>query len=53
MRSKMLVRRRKARAAATAIANDESRFNKLMPVLKWMVGAILPGVVSLVMKAFF
>lgn len=46
----------KARAAATAIANYENRFNKLeadLLVVKWMVGAILAGVVSLVMKAFF
>ena len=46
----------KARAAASAIANYENRFNKLeadLLVLKWMVGAILAGVVSLVMKAFF
>lgn len=46
----------KARAAATALANYDSRFNKVeadMLVLKWMVGAILAGVASLVMKAFF
>ena len=46
----------KARAAATAIANYESRFNKVegdLLVLKWMTGAILAGIVSLVLKAFF
>jgi hypothetical protein len=46
----------KARAAASAIANYENRFNKLeadLLVLKWMVGAILAGVFSLVLKAFF
>ena len=46
----------KARAAATATANYESRFNKIegdLLVLKWMTGAILAGVVSLVLKAFF
>jgi hypothetical protein len=46
----------KSRAAASAIANYENRFNKVeadLLVLKWMVGAILAGVVSLVMKAYF
>ena len=46
----------KARAAASAIANYETRFNKVeadLAVLKWMVGAILAGVISLVMKTFF
>ena len=45
----------KARAAASAIANYENRFSKIeadLLVLKWMVGAILAGVVSLVMKTF-
>lgn len=46
----------KARAAATAIANYDNRFNKVeadLLVVKWMVGAILAGVVSLVLKTFF
>ena len=46
----------KSRAAASAIANRENRFNKVeghLLVLKWMTGAILAGIVSLVMKAFF
>ena len=46
----------KARAAATAIANYDNRFTKVeadLLVLKWMVGAILAGVVSLILKAFF
>lgn len=46
----------KSRAAASAIANYENRFNKLeteLLIVKWMVGAILAGVLSLVMKAFF
>ena len=46
----------KSRAAAAAIANYENRFNKVeadLLVVKWMVGAILAGVVSLVLKAFF
>ena len=46
----------KSRSAAKAIADYDSRFNRVeadLMVLKWMVGAILAGVVSLVMKAFF
>ncbi|MDK9723070.1 MAG: hypothetical protein OEL53_18030 [Rhodospirillales bacterium] len=46
----------KARAAAKAIADYDSRFNKIeadLLVLKWMVGAILAGVVSLLLKAYF
>jgi hypothetical protein len=45
----------KARAAAKAIADYDSRFNKIeadLLVLKWMTGAIVAGVVSLVIKAF-
>jgi len=46
----------KAKAAARALADYESRFNRIdsdLRVLKWMVGAILAGVVSLVIKGFF
>lgn len=46
----------KSRAAATAIVNCESRFDKVeadLLVMKWMIGAVLAGVVSLIMKAFF
>jgi hypothetical protein len=45
----------KARAAARAIADYDSRFNKIeadLLVLKWMTGAVVAGVVSLVLKAF-
>lgn len=46
----------KAKAAARALADYESRFNRIdsgLRVLKWMVGAILAGVVSLIIKGFF
>lgn len=53
----------KAKAAAKAVAEYDSRFNRIdsdlalvkaeMVVLKWMLGFVLAGVVSLVMKAFF
>jgi len=46
----------KAKAAARALADYESRFNRIdsdLRVLKWMVGAILASVVSLVIKGFF
>ena len=45
----------KSRAAATAVADYEKRFNKVesdLLVIKWMVGIVIAGVVSLVMKAF-
>lgn len=45
----------KAKAAASALADYESRFNRVdsdLRILKWMVGAILAGVVSLVIKSF-
>jgi hypothetical protein len=45
-----------ARAAAKAIADYDSRFTKVeadLLVLKWMIGAVLAGVVSLILKAFF
>lgn len=46
----------KSRAAAKAIADYDSRFVKIeadLLVLKWMVGAILAGVISLLLKTFF
>jgi L-serine deaminase len=45
-----------ATAAAKAIAEHENRFTMIeadLLVLKWMIGAILAGVASLVAKAFF
>jgi hypothetical protein len=45
----------KARAAAEELAGYESRFAKMeadLAVLKWMVGFVAAGVVSLVIKAF-
>ena len=45
----------KARAAAKAIADYDSRFNKIeadLLVLNWMTGAIVAGVLSLILKAF-
>ena len=45
----------KARAAAEELAGYESRFTKIetdLAVLKWMLGFVMAGVVSLVIKAF-
>ncbi len=45
----------KARAAAEAMANYESRFAKIeadLLVLKWMMGVVLGLVLSLVAKAY-
>jgi hypothetical protein len=45
----------KARKAAEALASYENRFSKIeadLPVLKWMTGTILAGVVALVIKTF-
>jgi hypothetical protein len=52
----------KAKAAAKAVAEHDSRFNRIdsdlalvkaeMVVLKWMLGFVLAGVVSLVLKNF-
>jgi len=45
----------KARAAARATADYDSQFNKTeadLLVLKWMTGAIVAGVISLILKAF-
>ena len=45
----------KARAAAEELAGYESRFAKIetdLAVLKWMVGIVVAGVASLVIKAF-
>ena len=46
----------KAREAARAIAEYEDRFSKIdldLRTLKWMVGATLAGVVSLIIRSFF
>jgi hypothetical protein len=45
----------KARAAAWAIADYESRFTRIeadLLLLKWMTGAVMAGVVSLLIKTF-
>lgn len=52
----------KARAAAKTMADYDSRFNKIdqdlalikaeIMVLKWMLGFLLAGMVSLLFKAF-
>jgi hypothetical protein len=45
----------KARRAAEAIANYETRFARIesdLAVLKWMTGTTLAGVVALVIKTF-
>ena len=45
----------KARRAAEALANDETRFSKVdadLLLLKWMTGFILAGVSGLILKAF-
>lgn len=46
----------KARAAAQAIADHDSRFDRIEPdllVLKWMVGAVPAGVVSVTLRVYF
>jgi hypothetical protein len=46
----------KAREAAEELAAYESRFAKIdtdLTVLKWMVGLVIAGVASLVIKTFF
>ena len=45
----------KAKAASQALADYENRLSKIdadLLVLKWMTGAIVAGVVSLVLKTF-
>jgi len=45
----------KARAAAAELAAYESRFTEIetdLAVLKWMVGVVIAGVASLIIKAF-
>jgi len=45
----------KAREAAEELAGYESRFVKIetdLAVLKWMVGVVIAGVASLIIKAF-
>ena len=46
----------KARKAAEVVAKSDFRFTKIeadLLVLKWMVGAVLAGVVSLVLRNLF
>ena len=45
----------KAKAAAEVLANYDSRFSKIeadLLVIKWMVGAVIAGILSLVVRAF-
>ncbi len=45
----------KAKAAAESLANYENRFAKIeadLLVLKWMIGLVIAGILSLVIKAF-
>jgi hypothetical protein len=45
----------KAKAAAESLANYESRFTKIeadLLVIKWMVGVVIVGILSLVARAF-
>ena len=45
----------KARAAAEELASYESRFVKIetdLAVLKWMVGLVIAGLASLIIKTF-
>ena len=45
----------KARAAAEVLAHDGDRFAKIgadLLVIKWMLGVVIAGIISLVVKAF-
>ena len=45
----------KAKAAAESLANYENRFGKIeadLLVMKWMLGVVIAGIISLVVKAF-
>ena len=45
----------KARAAAESLANYENRFSKIeadLLIVKWMLGVVLAGILSLVVKAY-
>jgi hypothetical protein len=45
----------KARAAAESLANYESRFSKIeadLLVVKWMLGVVMAGILSLLVKSF-
>jgi len=45
----------KARAAAESLANYESRFSKIeadLLVVKWMLGVVIAGILSLLVKSF-
>ncbi len=46
----------KAKKAAEALANYDSRFNKIetdLVVIKWMVGIVIAGIIALILKGFF
>ena len=45
----------KAKQAAAALANDDSRTSRIetdLAVLKWMLGLVVAGVAGLLLKAF-
>jgi len=45
----------KARAAAESLANYENRFSKIeadLLVVKWMLGVVIAGILSLLVKSF-
>ena len=45
----------KAKAAAESLAGYENRFAKIeaeLLVIKWMVGAVIAGIISLVIRAY-
>ena len=45
----------KARAAAESLANYENRFPKIeadLLVVKWMLGVVIAGILSLLVKSF-
>lgn len=46
----------KSQAAAKATADYDNRFNRVegeLLIIKWMIGIVLAGVLSLVLKTFF
>jgi len=50
----------KAKAAAKALSDDQSatkgdiaKLDKELPIVKWMLGIILTGVVTLLVRSFF
>ncbi len=50
------VDKEKARKAAEAVAEHEKRFDHIdreLVALKWMMGVMITGIVSLILKTFF